>query len=441
MNEIIIKNCDVLVFNGKMPEFKLNQDIWVEGKRIKGIFPADLNQDWSGKEQIAAAGMLAVPGMINSHAHVPMVLFRGVAEDVTAEEWFNDFIFPMESNLTPEDVYWGALLGVAEMIESGITTVADHYFFMDQVAEAIQIGGMRGNLAWGVFEHEGEAKLNETVEFVKRWQGQADGRIKTWLGPHSPYLCGPEFLRNCAQLAAELDVGVHIHAAETNEQVESSLAQYHKTPIQVLLEAGILERPTILAHCLYPNEDDLKIMADHPAGVGQAPKTYLRLGFRVGNINRYLDHGIPLGLASDGAASSSTLNLFEQMRLMAMTQKSAQGDARKAPLDVILQIAFLGGAEVCREPELGELKPGHLADIVLLRQDRAASIPRLNPAANLVYSLGEADVDTVICDGRVLMRDRKLLTIDKAEVKREVENRLQRLVKIVPGKRVAVYPT
>lgn len=441
MYSLVLENCDVLDFKGGKSEFRLNHDIWVEGNRIVKIAPTGEDQDWSGIEHIDASGMLAVPGMINTHAHVPMVLFRGVAEDVPLTEWFNDYIFPMESNLTPEDVYWGALLGIAEMIEAGITYVADHYFYMDQVAEAVQTGGIRANLAWAVFEHNGLDKLKETTDFIRRWQGQADGRIKTWLGPHSPYLCGPEFLRTCAQIAKEMDIGVHIHAAETREQVEGSLAQYQKTPIQVLLDAGILDRPTILAHCLYPTEEDLKIIANHPAGIGQAPKTYLRAGTGLSDIEKYREHHIPIGLASDGAASNSTLDLFEQMRLMALIQKFTSGDARAAPLDEILHIAFQGGAEVCREPELGALQPGKLADIVLLRQDRAANIPRINPAANLVYSLGAGDVDTVICNGKVLMRGRQLLTIDKDEVKREVEQRLERLVQRVPGRKVAVYPT
>lgn len=440
MSSFVVKNCDVLDFKGAKAEIRLNHHIWVEANRIVKIAPAEAVQDWTGVEQIDASGMLAVPGMINTHAHVPMVLFRGAAEDVPLTEWFNDYIFPMESNLTPEDVYWGALLGIAEMIEAGITYVADHYFFMDQVAEAVQTSGIRANLAWAVFEHEGVDKLKETTGFIRRWQGQADGQIKTWLGPHSPYLCGPDFLHTCAQMAEEMDVGVHIHAAETREQVEGSLAQYQKTPIQLLLDAGILDRPTILAHCLYPTEEDLKIIADHPAGIGQAPKTYLRAGMGISDIEQYLQHQIPVGLATDGAASSSTLDLHEQMRLMALTQKFTRGDARAAPLDQILQIAFPGGAEVCREPELGTLQPGNLADIVLLRQDRAAHIPRLNPAANLVYSQSAGDVDTVICNGKVLMRGRQLLTIDKGQVKREVEQRLQRLVQRVPGRKVAVYP-
>jgi len=441
MHRLLIKDCDVLSFKDQTPEILLHQDILVEGNRIQAIFSATHRREDLDYEQIDGMGMLAVPGMINTHAHVPMVLFRGAAEDVPLTEWFNGYIFPMESNLTPEDVYWGALLGIAEMIESGITYVADHYFFMDEVAEAIQKGGIRANLAWAVFEHEGLDKLSRTGEFIQRWQGKADGRIKTWLGPHSPYLCGPAFLRTCAHVAEDLNVGVHIHISETREQVEASIAQYEQTPIQLLLNTGILERPTILAHCLYPTDDDLHIIADHPAGIGQAPKTYLRAGMGLSDIRSYQDHHIPLGLATDGAASSFTLDLFEQMRLMALTQKFSQGDARAGRLEEILRIAFIGGAEVTQEPELGVLKPGNFADIVLLQQDRAGCIPRLNPAANLVYSMGAGDVNTVICDGRVVMRDRVLLTIDKAKVKNEVEKRLERLVQRVPGRKVAVYPT
>lgn len=441
MSGLLIKGCDVLRFKNNQPEFSLQQDILVEKNRIKQILPAGETILLPDMEQIEASGMLAVPGMVNTHAHVPMVLFRGAAEDVPLEEWFNDFIFPMESNLTPEDVYWGALLGIAEMIEAGITNVADHYFFMDQVAEAVQTAGIRANLAWAVFEHDGIEKLEQTVSFVKRWQGKGEGRIKTWMGPHSPYLCGPDFLRQTAQIAENLDVGIHLHVSETSDQVTQSLNKYEMTPVRLLLETGILERPTILAHCLYPTEEDLQIIADHPAGVGQAPKTYLRAGMGLGTIKGYQQHKIPVGLATDGAASSSTLDLYEQMRLMALTQKLIENDARVMPLEEILQIAYLGGAQVCRQPDSGELKPGNLADIVLLRQDRSAVMPRLNIAANLVYSMNAGDVDTVICDGRVLMRHRKLLTINKEKIKEEIETRLERLVQRVPGRKVAIYPT
>jgi 5-methylthioadenosine/S-adenosylhomocysteine deaminase len=441
MTGLLIHDCDVLQFTYNQPRFSLKQDILVEGERIKAIYPAGLRPLPPDVEQIDADGMMAVPGMVNTHAHVPMVLFRGAAEDVPLEEWFNEYIFPMESNLTPEDVYWGAMLGIAEMIEAGITHVADHYFQMDQIAEAVRSTGIRANLAWAVFEHEGLDKLKDTAAFVKRWQDKANGRIRTWLGPHSPYLCGPDFLRESAKIADSLDVGIHLHVSETADQVSQSQEKYGISPIRLLLETGILDRPTILAHCLYPTEEDLAVIADHPAGVGQAPKTYLRMGMGLGPLQGFQKHKIPVGLATDGAASSSTLDLYEQMRLMALTQKFLENDARAMPLEDVLQIAYLGGAKVCHQPDLGDLKPGNLADIVLLRQDRSANIPRLNLAANLVYSMGAGDVDSVICNGQVLMRHRKLLTINKENIKKEIATRLERLVKRVPGRKVAFYPT
>ena len=147
-----------------------------------------------------------MPGLINTHAHTPMVYFRGLVEDVTVEEWFNDYIWPMESNLTEEDVYWGMLLGLAEMIECGVTTVADHYFYMDQEAQAVKETGTRANLAWAVFGHQGEAGLNRTVEFIRKWNGGADGRIITWLGPHAPYTTTPDFLRMVAKKPANWEL-------------------------------------------------------------------------------------------------------------------------------------------------------------------------------------------------------------------------------------------
>ena len=441
MKDLLIKNCDLLRFTENTPKIEFKQDILISGNRIVSIDHAGHSKLDLHPSSIDARGMLAVPGMVNSHAHIPMVLFRGVAEDVTIEAWFNEYIFPMESNLTQEDVYWGALLGIAEMIEAGVTNAADHYFFMEQVARAVQEGGIRGNLAYAVFEHQGREKLDETAEFVSEWQGKAEGRIKTWMGPHSPYLCGPEFLRHCAQLAEELDAGIHLHVAETKNQVDQSLEKYGMTPLQLLEDVGVFSRPTILAHCLFANETDLDIIAEKSAGIGQAPKTYMRLGQSPTSLKPYMDRGIPIGLASDGAASSSTLGLYEQMRLMALTQKVVQGDPCEMTIAEIIQIAYKGGAKVCQEDNLGDLEPGNLADVVLLRQDRAAAIPRLNPLANLVYSLGAEDVDTVICDGKIIYLHGKHQTLDLKEIKQEVESRLTRLVQRVSGRKVAVYPS
>jgi 5-methylthioadenosine/S-adenosylhomocysteine deaminase len=441
MRDLVLHNCDVLQLQDGQPVLLTGQNITVRGNLIHKIEPAADSPAMTSNEVLDASGLLAIPGLINTHAHVPMVLFRGLAEDVSINAWFNDYIWPLEANLTPEDVYWGALLGMAEMIEAGVTSVADHYFEMDQVGKAVLTSGMRANLSWAVFGHQGADGLEKTCDFVSRWNGAGEGRITAWLAPHAPYTTGPDFLRLSARRAAEMETGIHIHVSETREQVELSLKEYSITPVRMLAECGLLEVPAILAHCLFPTDEDLELLQGKPAGVAHAPKTYLKLAMGTAPLQKYRQAGIPVGLATDGVVSSNTLDILEQMRLMALTQKDASGDSTVFAVPEVLDIAFEGGACVLKqEGRIGRLEAGCLADITLLRQDGMHTFPRYNPASNLVYSSRSADVDTVLCDGRVLLRRGQLQTIDKTEVKRQVGERLERLNQRVPGRRIASYP-
>ena len=436
----LIQNCTVLTFDENKPKLFSNRDILIQGQKITAVEPTG-SIKYENTDCIEASDMLAVPGMINTHAHVPMVLFRNAGVDLNANDWFNKIIFPLEANLTAEDVYWGAMLGIAEMIEGGITCVADHYFYMDSVARAVEQSGIRANLVWAIFAHEGYKKFEETLAFIKRWQGKADGRITTWIGPHSPYLCDPDFLSMCASQAESLGIGSHIHVSETAEQVTLSFERYDKSPVRVLLDSGILDHPCILAHCLYPSDEDLEIIANHPAGIAQAPKTYLSLAMGLADLPKYLHYGIPVGLATDGAVSSSNLDLFEQMRLTALTQKHHHLDASVLNLDTLLNLAFQGGAKVLHQPRLGNIKPGYFADVVLLKQKRASVQPIINQAANLVYNLGAPDVNTVICNGEVIYLNGEHKTLNKAEIYAQVNQRLPRLLKIDLERKIANYPS
>jgi 5-methylthioadenosine/S-adenosylhomocysteine deaminase len=442
MNGILIKNCDALSFTSGKAEVLPKQDILIRDNKIEAVGQTGSLVFNPDAEVIDANGLLAVPGFINTHAHTPMVLFRNLAEDVSQKDWFNEYIWPMESNLTDEDVYWGMMLGMAEMIENGVTSVADHYFAVDQIAKAVESAGMRANLVWAVFGHQGEEKLDETIEFIQQWQGAANGRITTWLGPHAPYTCPPDFLKLTAQKAAKNEVGIHIHVSETENQVVLSLKEHGITPVQMLKVTGVLDVPTILAHTLHPREEDYSILAVADAGIPQAPRTYMKHGDGLAPILRYRELGIPVGLATDGAASNNTMDIMEQMRLLAMFVKYQAADSTVMPLDEVVDIAFRGSAKVFRhEGRLGEIKAGMLADIALIRQDGLHMAPKSNPLSALVYCARATDVDTVLCDGKVLMRGRKLLTIDKEEVKREVQSRLGRLSQRVPNNRIAFYPT
>jgi 5-methylthioadenosine/S-adenosylhomocysteine deaminase len=440
MYDLIIHNCHVLT---PTADIRRNRDIIVDAGKIVAIQATDTT-DIAGQahEVIEADEMLAMPGLINTHAHVPMVIFRGLAEDVSIERWFNEFMWPLESNLVEEDVYWGMLLGLVEMIEGGVTTVADHYFFMDQAAQAVQEAGTRAALGWAVFGDRGYQALAETAAFVERWQGQADGRITTWMAPHAPYTCDDDFLRETVAHAKRLQVGIHIHAAEEIGQTQVSLAKRGLTPIQVLEQTGVFETPVIIAHgCgILPEDIELLQRGGYQVGVAHSPKTYLKLGMGLTPILSLLQAGIPVGLATDGAVSNNTLDVWESLRLMTMLQKHEARNPEVMTIPEALHLATQGSAAVLGlGSQIGQLTAGYLADIILLDLGGVHYQPLHSLTASLVYNTRASDVQTVIVNGQIIMRDRQILTLDKAEIIRQVNRSMTRLAQRVPDKRIQVY--
>jgi 5-methylthioadenosine/S-adenosylhomocysteine deaminase len=444
VSDLLVQNCDVLQIakDGAQVEVLRGQDILVHGNKIGVIQSAGQAEPSHFRQVVDARGMLAMPGLINNHAHVPMVLFRGLAEDVPIDRWFNDYIWPMESNLQEDDVYWGMMLGLVEMIEGGVTSVADHYFHMDRVAQAVDQIGTRALLAWGIFGSQGEEAVRMTADFVRKHHGTANGRIRAWMGPHAPYTCDDDFLRACVKAAQELGVGIHTHVAETMQQTRTSVERRGLTPIQVIEQVGILEPPTILAHVKGATPEDIEILRRYPTGIAHAPKTYMKLASGIAPIVEFRQAGIPVGLATDGAASNSTLDLWESLRLMALVQKSAKGSAEVLPISEALYIATRESARVFGLPdELGAIEPGYLADIILVDLSGVHHQPLHNVGASLVYNTRASDVQTVIVDGKVVMRDRQLLTINKAEVIDNVRVSMERLAQRLPEKRIQEYNT
>lgn len=443
MHNLLIHNCHALVFTEEnQPEILLNQDILIDHNIITIITPTNPAHRQQAQEIIDAHGQLALPGLINTHAHVPMVLFRGLAEDVPVGRWFNDFIWPVESNLTDEDVYWGMLLGLVELIEAGVTTVADHYFAMDRVGEAVTAAGTRAALGWAVFGSQGYDALDCTAAFVERWQGAADGRITTWMAPHAPYTCDDDFLRATVAHARRLQVGIHIHAAEDRAQTESSLAKRGVTPIQVLESTGILDGRTLIAHGCGILPEDVALLrryADH-VGVAHCPKTYLKLASGLTPIAPLREAGVAIGLGTDGAASNNTLDIWESLRLMALLQKHTAQNPEVMPIDEALAIAFLGSARaVGLADRIGRLAPGYLADLILVDLTGAHHQPLHSVTTSLLYNLRASDVQTVIVNGQLLMRDRHLLTLDKAAIIAQVNHSMVRLAQRVPARRIQTY--
>jgi 5-methylthioadenosine/S-adenosylhomocysteine deaminase len=439
MYDLLIQDVTIVDPQGGQLRILPGHDIAVRGNRVAAIRPTGQIAPGQAAERIDGRGMAALPGLINTHAHCAMVLFRGSAEDVPIEIWFNDYIWSMEANLATEDIYWGALLAAAEMIESGVTTVADHYFAMDQVAQAIATSGLRGELAWTMFG-QGGGEIDQSAAFAERWHGAAGGRIRAWLGPHAPYTCSTDFLRAVARQAKQLGLGCHIHVSETAGQVQASLAQHGVTPIGLLDQLGLLDGPALCAHAAHATPEDIALLADRGAGVAHCPKTFLKLAAGIAPVVTMREAGLAVGLGSDGAASNNTLDIWEQMRLAAMLQKHERADACALAIPEALAMATCEGARaIGQASNLGRLAPGLLADLILVRLDGAHVQPVHDTGAALVYAARASDVDTTIVDGRVLMRERRLLTLDKAEIIGQVAARSARLVQRTPGRQIQSY--
>lgn len=393
-------------------------------------------------ERIDARGQVALPGLVNCHTHAPMTLLRGIAEDVPVEEWFNRCVWPVEAGLEPYDVELGARLACAEMIRAGVTCFADHYFAMDRVAAAVTDSGLRAVLGQAFFSSQGKEGRDASLEFALRQRGAADGRITTCLAPHAPYTVDDADLAATAELAREHGLLVHLHAAESREQTDNSLRRHGVTPIEVLARAGLLDTDVLIAHGTGIVERDLPVLrrATGRVAVASAPRTYMRFAWGTTPVRALADLGVPVGLATDGAASNSTLDVWEAMALTALVQKTSEGDptwmtARQALHHATVQSARAVGLDGA----VGSLAPGRRADIVLVDLTGPHTRPVHDLAATLVHSARSADVTTTVVDGRVLMRDRKLLTVDVEGVARELEARIPRLVGTGRGGPVQEY--
>ena len=430
MLDLLIRNANILQLHDEQASILPAHDIALSGKRISAIKPTGAIDPSHAKTVIDAAGQVALPGFINTHAHVPMVLWRGLGEDVNIESWFNDYIWHLEANLEPDDVYWGMQLGLLEMIEAGITSVSDHYWHIEYAARAVEKAGTRALLGQAMFGANGMAQIDETAAFAQRWDGAAGGRIRTILAPHAPYTCDDDFLRASATKAEEIGSGIHIHVAETLEQTQASLRRHGQTPIEVLQDCGIFNVPTILAHALGATPGDLEILADMqvPVGIAHCPKTYAKLAMGFNNLVELRALGIAVGLGTDGAVSNNTLDLWEAMRLTALGQKQLTGDAEKLTIPQALTIATQDSARVYGQTdELGDLAVGKLADIILVDLSGTHHFPLNSVTASLVYNARAGDVRTVICDGQIIMREREHLTLDKGEIMENITPRMERL--------------
>lgn len=400
-------------------------------------------EERAGATVVDGRGRLAMPGLINCHTHSAMTMFRGSAEDVPVHSWFNDHIWPMEVNLTPRDVALGARLAIGEMLLAGVTTFADHYFSMDEIAREVAASGARAVLAPAYFSSEGAAGIDRSAAFAAEWHGAAGGRITAMMGPHATYTVDDADLERTARAARELGIRTHIHAAEGMFQTDSSLESRGVTPMQVLHDTGVLDAGAIIAHGAGITPDDVRWLAPvaDRIGVAACDKVYLKHAQQSTTPVRLLhDAGVPVGIGTDGPASGNTLSVLESMRVLALVEKQKTADATWLTSAHALDLATRQSALTAGLGDsVGALLPGRRADIVLVALDAPHLQPLHDIPAALVLSVQESDVRTVLVDGRVLVDERRLTTIDVQEAIDGLTARIPQLRDRSHGRRIQDY--
>jgi 5-methylthioadenosine/S-adenosylhomocysteine deaminase len=425
-----IHNIDIVTLDDKGTIHR-DSDLVIQDGKISHI--CDLPEVLSVDEIIDGSGKVVMPGLFNSHCHASMTLVRGWAEDMLFPQWLQK-IWVAEDRLTPDDVYWGAALAVAEMIRSGIVAFNDLYFFMDRVAEVVLESGIKASLAWTVFgAGEGSdagSELDRTVDWIKQTRAIGNDRLRTYLGPHSPITCSESLLSRVVELAHDIDQGIHTHLAETKEQVEESIVQHGLTPVEHVDRIGLFDVPggCVAAHTLCVNEKDTEILAQKGVFVPHCPNTYMKLAMPFSPLKARLDAGVKVCLGTDGPGSNSSLDLFASIRQTALIHKYLQEDPEVLPGDQALRLGTKAGAEAVGFPESGQIEIGAPADIILLNLDAPHMRPVHNLVANLVHSAKSGDVTDVMVDGQWLMREREILTLDEDRILYEAESRALALV-------------
>lgn len=389
-------------------------DLAIEGGRFTetGGFTPDVTIDYHGKR-------IAIPGLINAHTHVPMGLFRNYADGLPLMEWLETKIWPAEEKLTHDDVYWGSMLGIAEMIRSGCTCFRDMYGTCSAVVRAADESGIRAVIGRGIVTTTGDEKFIKirqcTAEFEK-YNGSGNGRIKIEFAPHAPYTCDDEHLLESYREAERLNTGYHTHLSESDDEIEGSQAQFGMGPVERLDRLGVLTNRTSAAHCVKLTDSEIQTLAERGVSVLYNPSSNYKLGNGFAPIKKMMQAGINIAIGTDGSSSNNNLNMLEEIHLAAMINKGVEQDPTFLRPCEVLDMATKNGAAAVMIDSLGELKPGYHADLALIDTEVVHMVPLNNPLSALVYSAQGSDVTDTIVAGRFLMRERKLTTIDEAQL-------------------------
>ena len=435
--DLIIKGATIVTMDSSRRVIN-NGAVAVDHGRIAAVgTAADIDAAYTAREVLNADGRVVIPGLINGHTHVPMTLFRGIADDLDLQEWLTKYIFPAEAkNVTEDFVRAGTRLGLAEMIRSGTTTYCDMYYFEDAIADETFKAGMRGVLGetvidFPVADNKSNADAMTYVErFVNHWKGNA--LIIPAIAPHAPYTVSEDHLKAARAFSDRTGAPVVIHISETKREVDDSIKSKGASPIDYLNRIGFLTDRVIAAHVVWPTEEELGLLKRLGVGVVHNPQSNMKLASGVAPVPDMLKNDLAVGLGTDGAASNNDLNLWEEMDTAAKLHKVFSKDPKVVSAREAFEMATIRGARALHlEKEIGSIEAGKHADLVVVDLDDLNQTPFYNIYSDLVYSAKAGDVRTVIIEGRIVMRDRRLLTLNEETIKADARRYREKIVQSV----------
>lgn len=376
---------------------------------------------------IDGRGGILMPGLINLHNHVSMTLLRSYADDLTLMPWLHDYIWPVEDRMSPEHIYNGARLGIAEMLLGGTTSFMDMYASEDMVAKAAEELGIR--VVIGVpFLDQSYPRFEAFMDEMLAKYGKGEGLVSVMMSPHAPYTCSPETMRKAVDFARKRNLRIHTHVAETKDEIEQMRERYGKTPVQYFNDLGLFDMPAVAAHCVYVTDDDMRILAEKGVSVSHNPQSNQKLASGFAPVSHMLAVDINVGLGTDGPSSNNDLDMWEEMRAASFAQKTVTLDPKMLPAYKVLEMATVNGAKAMgRECDLGKIAVGMTADMILIDTSKPYFHPKHDVIANLVYCGKAADVDTVIVNGEIVVRGKQIVKDNLEEIYESVDRAVYEL--------------
>jgi len=424
LSTILVKNAKVVTVNEQDQIFDC-ANILINDKLIQKI-SAEPIKDKVDKI-IDATGKLVLPGLINAHTHAAMTLVRGYCDNQNLDKWL-ETVGPIEQKMQPEDVYWGTMLAITEMIRNGITCFLDMYLHFGNISQAIIDSGIRGlnSLALIDIDQMDKIDLDNKLYIIKNWQNKGDGRLTTCFGPHAPYTCSGLLLRNVSNLARKNNLPIHIHLAETKKEISDIKRKYQMSPVELMVKYDFFsQNHVIVAHGIWLTDRDMTIFKNNKVSVVTCPSSNLKLNAGICPTQQLTNHGVNVAIGTDGAASNNSLDVLAEAKLVALVAKYFSQDASALSANLALKMATINGAKALKlNDKTGSIEEGKLADLIIMDLNGPQYLPNHNLISNLIYAGKSSDTETVIVNGKILMENKKIIAFDEEKVKREFNKRV-----------------